>query len=268
MRHTVTEPDRRSCRVARLAGIVGLAVFLLVFGPLMRTGFPFAYSPDALGQANAKSGSGGDGDGGNDGGDHGDDGGNSGHGGGNSGHGGGDDGDEGDDGEDGDEGDDDRSGGDNSGLGRDWGDRRSREQDTAASRSRASGARQVSVTSRGIAVTYNDGARAEIRNGRYTYADRSGRRTIRRSATGADIALMKSIARGLSINSIASRGPGRVSIVETNRTFTSARVVYSNGWVEEIKSGQYRLYDNFGRFVVSRPANAADRNRLLGEASR
>lgn len=190
---------------------------------------------------------------------------------------GGDDGGGGDDRGGDDRGGDDRDGGKGRGRGGDddadkdkdkADDSRDRGSRDRGSSSRSSGARAISISPDGISVTFNDGASADIRNGRYSYRDRNGRVTERRQATGADIALMKSIANGLSAVRPDVRGQGGVRVVRTDTTPSRTRISYSNGWVEEVRGGTYRLVDGFGNPVVSRPATQADRSRLTGLANR
>lgn len=133
---------------------------------------------------------------------------------------------------------------------------------------RASGARAVSITPDGIVVTFNDGARADIRNGRYSFQDPGGDVVESRRATGADIALMKSITNGLQAARPGAPGQRGVRVVRTETTPNRVRVSYSNGWMEEIRRGTYRLVDGFGNAVISRPASEADTKRLARLAGR
>ena len=166
----------------------------------------------------------------------------------------------------------DDSGGKGRGRGRDGDDDRARGSrpgdagpDVSA---RASGARAVSITPDGIVVTFNDGARADIRNGHYSFQDPGGDVVESRRATGADIALMKSITNGLQAARPGAPGQRGARVVRAETTPNRVRVSYSNGWTEEIRRGTYRLVDGFGNAVISRPASEADRKRLARLAGR
>lgn len=229
----------------RLVRMAGQALALLILVPSIAASLPARLCSDPPGSAHADSGPGSDGSGG-----------------GNSGPGkGGDDGDGDDSGTGKDKGDD--SGGDKDDKDDNAGARRDGD-----SRSRATGVRDIDITAHGIAVTYNDGAQAEIRDGRYSYREPSGRIALQRPATGADIALMRSITRGRPVTAPPPRSGEKVGIIRAERGRSFARITYSNGWVEAIENGQYSLQDSFGRRVALRPATAADRSRLLKDPSR
>ncbi len=216
---------------------IGIAVvFLFMSMPIAMIRHPnglYSIGPATL---FAKSGPGSDGDGG------GDDG--------NSGHGGGHD-DDGDDGDDNDGNDDGNNNNTNEGNGP------------------RSGITKIELSQTGVEVRYADGSSEEIKKGRYIRRSTTGKTVVSRRATGADFARLRARANGISIDSI--RRPTNTNETGVNGAYISGkniRLTYTNGWSEEISSGQYTLRDQYNRTVVSRPASKSDINRMRQIAGR
>jgi hypothetical protein len=212
---------------------IGIAVvFLFMSMPIAMIRHPnglYSIGPATL---LAKSGPGSDGDGG------GDDG--------NSGHGGGHD----DDGDD-NEGNEDGNNNTNEGNGP------------------RTGITKIELLPTGVEVRYADGSSEEIKKGRYIRRSATGNTVVSRRATGADFARLRARANGISIDSI--RRPSNTNATGVNGATISGkniRLMYTNGWSEEISSGQYILRDQYNRTVVSRPASKSDIKRMRQIAGR
>ena len=236
--------------------------------------FPYRLETDLAGKltlvaslAHAESGSGSDGDGGDDGegGDDGDggEGGDDGDGGeggddGDSGEGGddGDDGEGGDDGEDGDDGDDGEDG-DDGDDGEDGDDGDDGEGERKAPR-----AVKAQKLGNGARIFFSDGTREEIRNGQYVRLDRNGRVLERRRAQSSDLARARALIGGQGTKVETAPSGVKSRAVKATYRGNNVEILYANGWREEISSGRYILTDQYGRTVASRSATQKDRNRL------
>ncbi|WP_245222554.1 hypothetical protein [Ruegeria sp. HKCCSP351] len=134
----------------------------------------------------------------------------------------------------------------------------------------SAGITKVETSASGIEVRYADGTKEEIENGRYERKNAQNRTVEERPATGADVSRLRSMANGISIDSVRSQGqsggagsrPAKIEIQGNN-----IEVSYTNGWKEEIEGGRYELKDPFNRTVVERNATAADRQRLQSVAN-
>jgi hypothetical protein len=192
------------------------------------------------------SGGGGSDDGGGD--DHGgdsgrdgsDDGGGDDHGG-DSGHGGSDDG-----------GGDDRG----SRSGRGGGD--DRGGDDRADRGDA----KVEIEGDKIEVTFADGTKQEIEDGRFEQKNAAGRTVVERPATRQDFEQLRAAAAGAGapIEQASSRLNG--STVEVSGR--DIEITHADGWKEEIESGRYEMKDPNNNTVVERAATSEDFSRLGG----
>ena len=110
----------------------------------------------------------------------------------------------------------------------------------------------------GVEVTYSNGVKEEIENGRFEQKDASGRTVIERPATAQDIARLNANARNSGIAAVpAGAGAPRVEIAGG-----AIEVSYPNGWREELADGRYELKDPNNNTVVERPATGADMSRL------
>ena len=268
-------------------------LFKPLIAALLLTALPLRIGHDANGKviltyapAMAKSGSGSDGDGGNDGGedggddggeDGGDDGGEDGgddggeDGGDDGGEDGGDDGGEDggdDDGEDGgdddgeDGGDDDDDDGDDD-DGEDNADNQSGKNKRAVPVPSPSLAiSRIEVSNTGIEIRYADGTREEIEHGVYELKGRNGKTLLERRATGPDILRLRALAERVSIRSVTRGKPSKTGVARAEVNRNDIEIRYANGWLEIIKRGRYLLQDPYNRTVVQRPATAKDRRRL------
>jgi len=127
---------------------------------------------------------------------------------------------------------------------------------------------RVEVSRSGIEIQYANGAREEIENGTYELRDTTGRRVVRRDATGADVARLKAVSTRVSIRSVTRRDPRKSDIRNVETSGDSVSVAYSNGWTETIANGMYQLTDPYQRMVAARPASRADRSRMAKLAGR
>ncbi|WP_428545562.1 hypothetical protein [Profundibacter sp.] len=196
---------------------IGIAVlFLFMSIPIAMIRHPnglYSIGPATL---LAKSGPGSDGDGGGDGG--------------HSGHGGGH--------------DDDGDGDDNEGNNNDD------NKNTNEGNGPRTGITKIELSQTGVEVRYADGSSEEIKKGRYIRRSATGKTVVSRRATGADFARLRARANGISIDSI--RRPRNSSETGVNGATVSGkniRLTYTNGWSEEISSGQYTLRDQYNRTV-------------------
>lgn len=121
---------------------------------------------------------------------------------------------------------------------------------------------RLEVSRSGVKIRYADGGREEIRNGTYELRDPSGQRVERRHAIGSDVARLKAISTRVSIRSVKRREPTKEDIRSVTSSGGSLSVAYSNGWIEEISRGVYRLIDPYERTVATRPATRSDHSRL------
>lgn len=126
---------------------------------------------------------------------------------------------------------------------------------------------RIEVSSSGVKIRYADGGREEIENGQYELRDPSGRRVERRTAKGSDIARLKAVSTRVSIRSVTRRDARQDDVRSVGSSSNSIRATYSNGWIEDISGGTYRLIDPYERAVATRPATRADRARLQKLAS-
>lgn len=120
----------------------------------------------------------------------------------------------------------------------------------------------IEVSSSGIEIRYANGAREEIKNGRYRVRDPRGRRVVQRQATGPDIVRLRALSERVSIKSVASRRQAGSAVQDVRRQGNSVSVTYGNGWTESLKRNTYTLSDPYGRTVVMRPATRNDTRRL------
>ncbi|RMF37582.1 MAG: hypothetical protein D6754_09170 [Alphaproteobacteria bacterium] len=111
-----------------------------------------------------------------------------------------------------------------------------------------------------IEVTFADGTRAEITNGRFELKDANNRTIVERSATPADRARLTSAVDQLGRDAIADIS--RSDPVKFEAVGRNLEVVYANGWKEEIHAGRYELKDAANRTVIERAATQADRDRI------
>lgn len=211
--------------------------------------FPFRVETDSVGHwvlvgpyAQAKSGSGSDGDG-DDGGDDGD----------------GDDGD-GDDG--GDDGDGDDGGRDNDKDDDGDDDDGEHGKHSGASAEHRGRAVDVQKLSNGARVTYSDGSRDEIKDGNFLRTDAKGRIVERRRARGSDLARMRTYFSQTPPKPRKAAPVVQSRAVKATYRGRNVEILYANGWQEEIKSGRYMLTDKYGRVVSSRRTTQEDIDRL------
>ena len=255
---------------AKWIGMPESKLFKPLIAALLLTALPLRIGHDANGKviltyapAMAKSGSGSDGDGGNDGGE---DGGNDGgeDGGDDGGEDGGDDGGEdgGDDGgEDGgdDDGEDGDDGEDNAGSSGKQGGKINRAVPVPSPSLAIS---RIEVSNSGIEIRYADGTREQIEHGVYELKDRTGKTLLERRATGPDISRLRALAERVSIRSVTRGKPSKSGVARARANRNDIEIEYANGWSEIIKQGRYLLKDPYNRTVVQRPATTQDRRRL------
>ncbi len=179
-----------------------------------------------------------------------------------------DDDDDDDDGEEDDEGDDEGSGSGSSGTGSSHPISGQKGAESSASYKPGGVIVRIEVSNSGVKIRYADGGREEIENGRYELRDPSGHRVERRTAKGSDIARLKAVSTRVSIRSVTRRDARQDDVRSVRSSGSSIRVTYSNGWIEDIFSGTYRLIDPYERTVATRPATRKDLSRLQKLASR
>jgi hypothetical protein len=127
---------------------------------------------------------------------------------------------------------------------------------------RTAGASKVEVNGDHIEVTFADGTRQEIENGRFEQKNAQGRTVVERPATPADADRLQALAQGTAAIMPAlapGGGPTRVEIAGSD-----IEVTHADGWREEIEQGRYELKDPENNTVVERAATSADRSRLRG----
>ncbi len=122
---------------------------------------------------------------------------------------------------------------------------------------------KIEVNGAGIEVRYSDRTKEEIENGVYERKNTNNRTVEKRLATGADIARLKALADGISIENVPSTGLDSRGVREAEISGDNIEITYNNGWKEEIEFGRYELKDRFNRTVVERPATDEDRARLI-----
>ncbi|HSA82314.1 MAG TPA: hypothetical protein VLE23_15970 [Geminicoccaceae bacterium] len=193
------------------------------------------------GDDGGSSGRGGGDDGGSSGRSGGDDGGSSGSSGSNSGPGGG--------------GSSGRGGGDDHAR-RGGGDDDGRREDDRADR----GGTKVEIEGDKIEVTFADGTKQEIEDGRFEQKNAAGRTIVERPATPEDVNRLKAAAAARNSVGMSMRSQGaKVEVSGRN-----IEVTHADGWREEIEGGRYELKDPKNNTVVERAATGDDRSRLEG----
>ncbi|WP_299775337.1 hypothetical protein [uncultured Tateyamaria sp.] len=121
---------------------------------------------------------------------------------------------------------------------------------------------RIEVSGSGIEIRYANGAREEIKNGRYRVRDENGTRVIQRRATGPDVVRLRALAERVSIQSVVGRRQAGSAVDSVSGQGNSVTVTYGNGWTETLKRNSYTLKDPYGRTVVMRPATGQDKRRL------
>jgi hypothetical protein len=117
---------------------------------------------------------------------------------------------------------------------------------------------KVEVDGDKIEVTFPDGTRQEIENGRFEAKDAAGRTVVERPATSADAARLRSAAAGGAVGGLSVRSNG----ARVESSGRGIEVTYADGWKEEIENGRYELKDPDDNSVVERAATGDDRSRL------
>lgn len=123
-------------------------------------------------------------------------------------------------------------------------------------------------------VTFSDGSRIEIENGRFEMKDASGRTIVERPATAADRALLDGTRNGMRPAGAAAGGSGIAApprngnrggglVAEVEVSGENIEIRYTDGWKEEIENGRYQLKDELNRTVIERSARPSDRDRLF-----
>ncbi|WP_162891642.1 hypothetical protein [Profundibacter amoris] len=126
-----------------------------------------------------------------------------------------------------------------------------------------SGITKIELSQTGVEVRYADGSSEEIKKGRYIRRSTTGKTVVSRRATGADFARLRARANGISIDSIRrSSNSGETGVNGATVSGNNIRLTYTNGWSEEISTGQYTLRDQYNRIVVSRPTSKSDIKRM------
>ncbi len=120
----------------------------------------------------------------------------------------------------------------------------------------------IELTGSGVRATYSDGSSERIENGRYSRTNAAGRRVEKRVASGADLARLRAMAANVSIKSVRSAQSSKAKPAKVQISGKDVAVTYSNGWVEHIENGRYRLSDPYNRLVAQRQATEQDRDRL------
>ena len=133
-------------------------------------------------------------------------------------------------------------------------------------RRRAAGCAVVKFerTANGVEVTYSNGVKEEIENGRFEqkdaagpHGDRAAGDRARRGAARRQRAELGDRAGAERLRSAAGRGVGG-----------AIEVSYATGWREELEGGRYELKDPNNNTVVERQATSADVRRLRALAAR
>jgi hypothetical protein len=117
---------------------------------------------------------------------------------------------------------------------------------------------KVEIEGDKIEVTFADGTKQEIENGRFQQKNAAGRTVGERPATREDFKQLTAAAgAGASIGmSVRSKG----SSIEVSGH--GIEVTHADGWKEEIESGRYEMKDPNNNTVVERSATSEDRSRL------
>ena len=118
---------------------------------------------------------------------------------------------------------------------------------------------KAEINGANIEVTYADGVKEEIENGRLQVKDASGETIVERAATADDVARLSVAAESLDA---ASRDEAQGDVVKAERNGLNFEVIYSTGWKEEVEFGRYELKAPNGETVIERDANAADISRI------
>jgi hypothetical protein len=128
---------------------------------------------------------------------------------------------------------------------------------------RSRGATKVEVEGDKVEVTFADGTRQEIENGRFEQKNAQGRTVVERPATRADFERLNALAAGTRgrVSPAPSPAGGATKVEISGRDI---EVTHADGWREEIENGRYELKDPDNNTVVERPATSEDRSRLRG----
>jgi hypothetical protein len=126
-----------------------------------------------------------------------------------------------------------------------------------------SDATKVEIEGDKIEVTFPDGTRQEIENGRFERKNAQGRTVVERPATRADFERLNALAAGTRgrVSPAPSPAGGATKVEISGRDI---EVTHADGWREEIENGRYELKDPDNNTVVERPATSEDRSRLRG----
>ena len=162
--------------------------------------------------------------------------------------------DDGDDGED-DDGDDDDEASDSSRT-------RGNSEDDSGSYKPSGTISRIEVSSSGIEIRYANGAREEIKNGRYLVRDETGKRVVQRRATGPDVVRLRALSERVSIRSVVGRRQAGSAVESVRARKNAITVTYQNGWTETLRGNTYTLTDPYDRTVAMRPATREDTQRL------
>jgi hypothetical protein len=117
---------------------------------------------------------------------------------------------------------------------------------------------KVEIEGDKIEVTFADGTKQEIENGRFEQKDAAGRTIVERPAIRADFErLNAATTAGASIGTSVRSNGSKVEVSGRN-----IEVEHADGWKEEIEGGRYEMKDPNNNTVVERAATSDDRARL------
>ena len=122
------------------------------------------------------------------------------------------------------------------------------------------GATKVEIEGDKVVITFADGTKQEIENGRFEQKNAAGRTVVERPASAADFEQLRTAATGAgaSIEGVSVRSKG-ARIEASGRDI---EITYADGWKEEIADERYEMKDPNDHTVVERAATSTDRSRL------
>jgi hypothetical protein len=158
---------------------------------------------------------------------------------------------------------DDRADDDGRGRGRGGDDRASDDhRGKSGRRGDERGVAKAEIEGDKIEVTFPDGTKQEIEDGRFEQKNAAGRTVVERPATPEDFSQLRAAATGLGVP--VGRASSRVGGAAVEVSGQNIEVRHTDGWKEEIEGGRYELKDPNNNTVVERSATSDDRSRLEG----
>lgn len=135
-------------------------------------------------------------------------------------------------------------------------------RDDVAGDDRGDGAPKVEIEGDKIEITFADGTRQEIENGRFEQKNAAGRTVIERPATAIDFEQLRAAAAGAGGGGLISGASVRSNGTKVEVSGRDIEITYADGWQEEINDDRYEMKDPNDNTVVERAVTSDDRSRL------